>query len=53
VKLQRDLAQADTGILAMVTGEAANDEAAFAAGRLTVEQALPAVDADIAAILGD
>lgn len=50
--LQRDLAQADTGILAMMNAELTGDQSGFKAGRILYEQALPAINADIAGILG-
>lgn len=50
--LQRDLAQADTAILAMATAQLTGDQAGFNAGRVLYQQALPAINADIAGILG-
>lgn len=50
--LQRDLAQADNAVLAMATAQLTGDQAGFDAGRVRLQQALPAVDADLAGILG-
>lgn len=50
--LQRDLARADSGLLAMSKAQLTNDQAGFDAGRLSLQQALPMVNADIAGILG-
>jgi hypothetical protein len=50
-QLQRDLAQADTGLLAMSTAAMTNDQATFDAGRAQIRQAWPAIRADITAIL--
>jgi hypothetical protein len=50
--LQRDLARADSGLLGMSNAQLTDDQAAFEAGRLLLLQALPAIDADIAGILG-
>ncbi len=50
--LQRDLARADSGLLAMANAQLTANQAGFDAGRLLLQQALPAVDADIAGILG-
>jgi hypothetical protein len=50
--LQRDLAGADTGVLAMANGQLFGDHAGFQAGRLQFQQALTAVNADIGRILG-
>jgi hypothetical protein len=45
-RLQSDLAQADTGVLAMATAQMTGDQATFNAGRLMLQQALSAVKAD-------
>lgn len=50
--LQRDLARADSGLLEMSNAQLTDDQAAFEAGRLLLQQALPAINADIAGILG-
>jgi hypothetical protein len=50
--LQRDLAEADTAVLAMATAQLTGDQGGFSAGRLLFQRALPAVNADIAGILG-
>jgi hypothetical protein len=50
--LQQDLAQADTAVLVMANAELTADQAGFDAGRLLLQQALPAVKRDIADILG-
>jgi hypothetical protein len=49
--LQYDLAEADTAVLAMANAEVAGDPAAFNAGRLLLQQTLPAIDEDVAGIL--
>ena len=51
-RLQIDLAQADTGVFTMSTAQVTGDQAGFNAGRLLVQQALPAIKADVVAILG-
>jgi hypothetical protein len=51
-RLQKDLAQADTGVLAITKAELTGDQAGFDGGRLLLRQALPAINADIASILG-
>lgn len=50
--LQRDLARADSGLLGMSNAQLTDDQAGFVAGRLLLQQALPAIDADLAGILG-
>lgn len=50
--LQRDLARADSGLLAMANAQLTNDQAGFNAGRQVLQQALFMVNADVAAILG-
>lgn len=50
--LQRDLAQADAGVLAMATAQLTGDPAGFNAGRVLFGQSLPAIDADLAGIVG-
>jgi hypothetical protein len=50
--LQRDLAQADAGVLAMANAQLTGNQAGFNAGQQLLEQALPAADADLAGILG-
>jgi hypothetical protein len=50
--LQRDLARADSGLLAMANAQLTDDQAGFNAGRQVLEQALSVVNADIAGILG-
>jgi hypothetical protein len=51
-RLQNDLAQADTGILAMTTSFVTGDPAGFDAGRLMLRQALSAVNRDAGGMLG-
>jgi hypothetical protein len=51
-RLQSDLARADVGVLAMANADVAGDPSGFNAGRLLFLQALPAINADMAAILG-
>jgi hypothetical protein len=51
-RLQSDLAQADTGVLAIATARVTGDQAAFDAGRLMLQQALLAINADVAALVG-
>jgi hypothetical protein len=51
-RLQNDLAEADTGVLAMANAEVAGDPAAFNAGRLVFQHAVPAINTDVARILG-
>lgn len=51
-RLQSDLAQADTGVLAIATASVTGDQAAFNAGRLMLQQALLAINADIGGIVG-
>jgi hypothetical protein len=50
--LQRDLARADSGLLAMANAQVTGDQAGFNYGRQLLEQALSMVNADIAGILG-
>jgi hypothetical protein len=50
--LQRDLARADSGLLAMASAQLTDDQAGFSAGRQVLQQALSMVNADIAGILG-
>jgi hypothetical protein len=50
--LQRDLARADSGLLAMANAQLTDDQAGFNAGRQVLQQALSMVDADIAGIVG-
>ncbi len=49
--LQRDLAQADTALIAMSSADLAGDQAAVQGGLQSLQQALQAVKADLAAIL--
>ena len=51
-RLQTDLAQVDNAVLAMATAQATGDQAAFNAGRLLLQQALPALKGDSAGIVG-
>jgi hypothetical protein len=50
--LQRDLAEADTAVLAMATALLTGDQGGFSAGRLLFQHAFPAVNAEVAGILG-
>jgi hypothetical protein len=50
-RLQSDLAEADTGVLAIATARVTGDQAAFDAGRLMLQQALLAINVDIAHVL--
>ena len=50
--LQRDLARADSGLLAMANAQLTDDQAGFNTGRQLLQQALAMVNADIAGILG-
>jgi hypothetical protein len=50
--LQRDLARADSGLLAMANAQLTDDQAGFNASRQLLQQALSMVNADIAGILG-
>jgi hypothetical protein len=50
--LQLDLANADTALLAMEGAELTGDQAGFTAGRQLLQQALPAIDTDVAGIVG-
>jgi hypothetical protein len=49
-RLQQDLAQADSALLAMSTALSRGDQAGFSAGRLTLQSAFSAVSRDVAAI---
>ena len=51
-QLQFDVARADTGLLEMSKAGLTNDQAGFDAGRALLQRALPAINADITAILG-
>ena len=50
--LQRDLARADSGLLAMANAQLTGDQARFNSGRQVLQQALSMVNADIAGIVG-
>jgi hypothetical protein len=50
--LQRDLAQADSGLTAMANADLSGGQPAFNSGRAALQRALPAVEADIVGILG-
>jgi hypothetical protein len=50
--LQRDLAQADTAVLAMANAQLTGDQAGFTAGLVLLRQVWPAIDADAAGIVG-
>ena len=50
--LQRDLAKADTAVLAMATAQLTGDQGGFSVGRNLFQRALPVVSADISGILG-
>jgi hypothetical protein len=50
--LQRDLAVADSAVLRMASAQLIGDQSTFASGHLLFEQFWPAVNADIAGILG-
>jgi len=50
--LQRDLARADSGLLAMADAQLTDDQAGFNTGRQVLQQALSMVNADIAGIVG-
>ncbi|MFI4978672.1 MAG: hypothetical protein ACHQC8_08365, partial [Solirubrobacterales bacterium] len=50
--LQRDLARADSGLLAMANAQLTDDQTGFDASRQLLQQALSMANADIAAILG-
>jgi hypothetical protein len=50
--LQRDLAQADTGLLAMANAQLTGSQSGFDSGRQLLARALPAINADIAGVLG-
>jgi hypothetical protein len=50
--LQGDLAQADAGVLAMATAQLMGDPGGFNTGRVLFGESLPAIDADLAGILG-
>jgi hypothetical protein len=51
-QLQKDLAQADTGVLAIEKAQLTGDQAGFNAGRLLLQQVLPAINVDVAGIVG-
>lgn len=51
-RLQKDLAQADTAVLAIATARVTGDQTAFNAGRLMLQQALLAINADVAGLVG-
>jgi hypothetical protein len=50
--LQRDLAQADAAVLALASAQLTGDLAGFNASRVLLAQKLPAIDADLAGIVG-
>lgn len=50
--LQLDLARADTAVLAMANAVLTGDQAGFTAARQLLEQALSAIDTDVAGIVG-
>jgi hypothetical protein len=50
--LHRDLGVADSAVLRMANGQLIGDQSTFASGHLLFEQFWPAVEADIATILG-
>jgi len=50
--LQRDLAQADAGLLAMGNAQLTANQSGFDSGRQLLARALPAINADIAGVLG-
>lgn len=50
--LQRDLAQADTAIISMASANLSGDQATFDAGLQELAQALPAIQADVAVVMG-
>lgn len=50
--LQRDLATADAGLLRMESANLSGDRVAFDTGMQMLGRALPAIDADVAVILG-
>jgi hypothetical protein len=50
-RLQRDLAQADTALIAMADALTAGDQAGFTAGRTSLQQAIPAISRDAADLL--
>ena len=50
-RLQTDLAQVDNAVLAMSTAQATGDQTAFTAGRLMLQQTLPALKRDSAGIV--
>lgn len=50
--LQRDLAQADAAVLALASAQLTGDQAGFNNARALLAQKLPAIDADLAGILG-
>jgi hypothetical protein len=50
--LQRDLAQTDAAVLALAGAQLTGDQAGFNAARVLLAQTLPAIDADLAGIVG-
>lgn len=50
--LQRDLAQADAAVLALATAQLTGDQGGFSSSRVLLAQKLPAIDADLAGIVG-
>ena len=50
--LQRDLAQADAAVLALARAQLTGDQDGFNAARASLAQKLPAIDADLAGIVG-
>jgi hypothetical protein len=50
--LQRDLAQADAAVLALARAQLTGDQAGFDTARASLAQKLPAIDADLAGIVG-
>jgi hypothetical protein len=51
IRLQSDLAKADTALIAMTSALSVGDQAAFDAGRISLQRALAAVDQDATDIL--
>jgi hypothetical protein len=50
--LQRDLVQADAAVLALASAQLTGDQAGFNTARVLLAQKLPAIDADLAGIVG-
>jgi hypothetical protein len=50
-RLQQDLASADTALLTLTADALAGDQAGFDSGRAVLQQALPAINTDIAGIV--